>query len=47
MEVSVKNNNGTTTTYWFDPTHFRAIGDFYQRLMDDGVIKNFFIKLMN
>lgn len=45
MRVSVANNNGTTTQYLFDPTAFRAIGDFYQRLMDEGKIKNFVIVL--
>jgi len=44
MEISVTNNNGTITTYWFDPTSFQAIKEFYQNLKNDGVIKNFIAK---
>jgi len=47
MTVTVINNNGTQTRYLFDPAGFRAIGDFYQRLMNEGKIKNFSIVLDN
>lgn len=47
MRVTVHNTIGTKTEYLFDPEHFRAIGDFYQNLMDQGKIKNFSITLLN
>lgn len=45
MRVTVLNNNGSVTRYLFDPQHFRAIGEFYSRLTQEGKIRTYTIFL--
>lgn len=45
MRVTVLDNNGVVTRYLFDPAHYRAIGDFYSRLTQEGKIRTYTIFL--
>jgi len=47
MRVTVLDNLGVVTRYGFDPQHYRALGDFYSRLVQEGKIKTYTIFLDN
>jgi hypothetical protein len=45
MRVTILDNCGAVTRYLFDRKYYRALGDFYSRLTQEGKIRTYTIFL--